>query len=298
MSKFLLSTDSCVDLFKSYLEKNNVGYVILKRITDGTAKSELYDSDEEYRQFYEEIKKGALPTTSQLNPFDLEEHFKKMLEENKEGDLIHVSLSSGLSETCTNAMSVASKMNKTLSDRKIYIVDSLSATLGMAMQVERLIELRDSGVSAAEAFKNVENLRDHQHIWAIVGDLFHLKRGGRLSSFKAAVGTLLKVKPVLIVNDKGKLTIEKKIKGNKVAIEYVLERMEEFGTKAGADFKNNCVYLVHSAANEQCEQLRSAIKEKFGDINIKEGMIGPIIGTHVGEGTVAVIFEGAKRLSI
>ena len=298
MSKFLISTDSCVDLFKSYLEKKQVSCICLKRITNGVESAELYDSAEEYRKFYEEIRSGALPTTSQINPFDFEEHFNKILKENKEGDIIHVSLSSGLSETCTNAFTVAKEMNEKLSGRKIFIIDSLSATMGMAMQVERLLELRDKGVSAEEAFNNVIGLRDHQHIWAAVDDLFHLKRGGRLSGFSAAFGTILKVKPILIVNNKGKLSVEKKVRGTSTAIDYILSKVEEYGIKAGADFKKNAIYLVHSEAYENCALLRKAIIEKFGDINIKEGIIGPIIGTHVGEGAIAVVFEGAKRLSI
>ena len=298
MAKFIISTDSCVDKFRSVLEKENVYYIILERITGGVVKKELYNSEKEYKDFYEEISKGALPTTSQLNLFDLETHFKNILEKEPEGDIIHVSLSSGLSETCNNARNVAAEINKNLKGRKIHILDSLSATLGMAQMVDRLISLNNQGVNALDALKNVETLRDHQQIWAIIGDLFHLKRGGRLSSFQATIGSLLKIKPILIVNTQGKLMIEKKIKGNHKAVDYVIKQLKDYGNIKEASEYSGDIYLAHSNCEQNAFTLRDAVLEVYPKANVKIGLIGPIIGTHVGEGTVALIFEGKERLDL
>lgn len=297
MGKFTISTDSCVDVFKSYLEENKVHYIILKRITDGEAKEELYDTFGEYESFYDDIRRGKLPTTSQLSPYEIGEYFKSLLEK-EEGDIIHLPLSSGLSNTCLNAENAAAELNKSLSGRKIYVVDTLSATMGMAMLVDRLIEMRDAGMETAEAAARIAEIRDRQQLWAMLGDLFHLRRGGRLSGFKATIGTLLKVKPILVINNVGKLSIESTVKGTQKAMNYVLGKMEK-AAEAGFDFTKNPIYVMHSSDNELCDHFISAVKEKFGDnVLIKKGMLGPIIGTHIGVGTVAVVFEADARLDI
>ena len=205
MSKFILSTDSSADLFKSFLKENNIYCIVMKRILDGREIAELYDSTAEFDNFYEEIKKGALPTTTQLNSYELQEYFNDILEKEKEGDIIHIPLSSGLSGSCDNAKATAEEINKTLTGRKIYVVDSLLASGGIAMLLDALIEMRNAGKSTAEALKRAEDLRAHQHTWVIVSDLFHLKRGGRISGMKAALGTLLGVKPIIVVSKNGRL---------------------------------------------------------------------------------------------
>lgn len=297
MSKFIISTDSCADLFKSYLEEKNVYSIILKRITGGVVSEELFDSYSEYEAFYDSIRKGALPTTSALNPSELAMHFGRILEKEKEGDIVHISLSSGLSVTFDNAAAVAEELSQT-SGRRVYAFDSLSASLGIAMQVDKLIELRDKGLSAEEAVKKLSAFRGRQQLWALVGNLFHLKRGGRLSTSKAAIGSLLGIRPLLIVNKKGGLAIEKAVRGTKKAIDYVLGKMEAQAQNSGIDITENTVYISHSSAKGNLEEMKSALAKRFPGIRLKEGMVGPIIGAHVGAGTVAVAFVGEERLDI
>lgn len=293
MRKFILSTDSCVDHFKTYLDNNDVYCIVLRRLLNGVENSELYDSFEEFEKFYADLKKGALPTTSQLGEFELSEYFKKIIDTEPEGDLVHLTLSSGLSGTYDNAVRAAEGLNKELVGRKVFVLDSLSASLGMGMLVDRLIELRNAGTDAAEAVKTVADIRDHQQVWVVVGNLFHLKRGGRLSGFKAAIGTLLAVKPIMIINSEGKLVIESTVKGKKKAVAYLAAKMKEY--KASA----NPVYLLHSSGNsEMYDELEKEITKTHPGTVVKKGMVGPIIGTHLGEGSVAFVFEGAKRLKI
>lgn len=297
MANFIISTDSCVDHFKSYLSEKNVHYIILKRITNSIETEEMYDSETEFEAFYNDIKKGALPRTSQLNLFELQEYFASIMQGGK-GDLIHLPLSGGLSGTCENAKLAAEAVNKTLEGRKIHVIDSLSASRGMAYLVDRLIEMRDQGMKTEEAVEKIQYIRDHMQIWVIVGNLFHLKRGGRLSAIKAAVGTLIKVKPIMIINNKGKLVVENTVKGNKKSIAYLMEKLQKLGVEAKTDFFEKPIYLLHSCEKALAAELEAAIKEKYPQAKVNFGLVGPIIGTHLGDGSVAIAFEGEKTLGI
>ena len=299
LGKFVISTDSCADFYKSYLEKKNIYCVTVKRVVKGKKLGEIYDSTEEFDNFYEELKKGALPTTSELSSYEMREYFEHILEKEKDGDIIHVALSSGLSPTCSNAKVAANELNKNqLTDRKIYIVDSLGATGSMAQLVDSLIKIRDNEIETQEAVKKIERLRDYQQTWIIVSDLHHLKRGGRISAFKAAMGSWMQVKPVIVLSKKGKLVIENKIKGDRKAIEYVLDKVHEFGTSARPDFADNTVYFCYSSKSSVYDELRQTFMDRYPNVVIKESRIGPVIGTHVGNDCAAITFEGVKRLDV
>ena len=259
-------------------------------------KEELYDSQEEYDAFYENLRKGALPTTSQLNSYELEEYFLKILGKEKEGDIIHMPLSSGISGTCDNARASADKINKTLNGRKIHIADSLGATSAMAQLMLRLIEFRNEGLSASEALVKFEYLRDCQNVFILADDLFHLKRGGRISGFKAAVGSLLKIKPIMVFNDKGKLSIDTAVKGTKKAIQYLLDKIEQLN--GGTDFCQRPLMLTHSCAYELRDEFEAAFKKRFQNAVIEKGIVGPAIGTHLGSGAIGFAFTGEKRLKV
>jgi len=270
----------------------------MKRILNGNEITEHFDSQEESDNFYVELANGAMPTTTQLNPHELEEYFQKILDTEKDGDIIHVALSSGLSTTCENAIKVANDFNGKLKGRKIYVIDSLIATYGMALMVEELVELRNAGAKTTDAVKRVENLRDNMQGWIIMGDLHHLKRGGRIGGFQAMVGSILGIKPILTVNHKGKLVIENKMKGSHKAIQYILEKIETLGAKADSNFLKGTLYFVRTSPSKIYDDMKVAVLEKYPSLNVKEGIIGPIIGSHMGGSGIAVIFCGAKRLTI
>ena len=295
---FIISTDSCCDHMKSYLKDNNVYCIVLKRILNGKEINDLYDSDEEFDKFYEEIKKGALPTTTALNPTELQEHFEEIFKKEPSGDIIHLSLSSGLSVTCENAKRTAEAMNKDSKGRQVHIVDSLIATHGMSMLVDKLIEMRDAGMTTDKALKKIEHIRDHQQGWVIMNDLFHLKRGGRLSGFQALVGAMLGVKPIIHLNREGKLAPENKMRGAGNAINYLLSKMEDFGVNAGTDFSKSMVYIVRTSKSQLYDDFIAAATKKFPNMKYTQRIVGPIIGTHLGGGGMAILFEGAQRLDI
>ncbi|MCL1900851.1 MAG: DegV family protein [Firmicutes bacterium] len=299
LGKFIVSTDSCADFFKSYLEKRNIYCITVKRILKGKKLGEIYDSAEEFDSFYTELKKGALPTTSEIGSYEMREFFEEILEKEKSGDIIHVALSSGLSPTCNNARIAANELNKNeLTDRKIYVVDSLVATGGMGQLVDNLVKMRDNEVETLEAIKKIEKMRDYQQTWVIVSDLHHLKRGGRISGFAAAMGSWMNVKPIIVMSKKGKLAIENKVKGDRKAVEYVLDKVREYGASARPDFSDNTVYFYYSSKNSIYDELRQTFMEIYPNVVLKESRIGPVIGTHVGSDCAAISFEGVKRLDI
>jgi DegV family protein with EDD domain len=295
---FIISTDSCVDMHKSYLAKHGIHCIIMKRVLDGKEIGELYNSDKEFDKFYERLAKGDKPTTTALNEFELQEHFEEILEKEKEGDIIHIPLSSGLSLTCENAIKAAEEVNKKIKGRTIHVIDSLIATCGMAQMVDELIEMRDSGKTTKQAIERITELRDHQQGWVIMTDLFHLKRGGRISGAKAVIGSILGVKPIVCINDKGKLAIENKARGNSGAINYILSKIKELGENARDDFKSGTIYAVRTSKSQLFDELKSAVAAKYPTMTVKEAVIGPIIGTHLGCGGAIVLFEGAKRLTV
>lgn len=298
MSKFIVSVDSSADLLADYLKEYHIYCIIMKRVQNGKEIGQIFNSDEDFDNFYEEIKNGALPSTTQLNSYELEQYFEDIIQKEKEGDIIHIALSSGLSGTCDNARVTADEINKRLSGRKIYVIDSLIATGGIAMLADKAVEMRDQGKTTHETVKRIEEMRDCQQGWVIVTNLFHLKRGGRISSIKAALGTLLGVRPIITITKAGRLAIETTIKGSKKAIQFVLDKIENNGIKVRPNFSDTPLYILRTSKSDLYTEFLQSIKTKYPNNKIKEMVVGPIIGTHLGDGCAAVIFEGAKRPDI
>jgi len=298
VKNFVVSTDSCVDYFKSHLENACVYCITLTRVLEGKEITKHYNSSKEFDVFYNSLKKGALPSTVALNPYELQEHFEDILKKEKTGDIIHVCISSGLSMSCENAQKVAEELNATLSDRRIYVVDSLIATLGMNQMVDELIRMRDSGEKTSAAIKRIEELRGQQQGWIIMSDLFHLRRGGRISGVRATIGTVLNIKPIIVITKKGRLVLENKMRGNGNAIDYVIGKMKTLGEEVSTDFDKQTFYIARTSESSLYEELKLAVTQKYPKAKIQESIVSPVIGTHLGCGAALVLFEGARRLNI
>jgi DegV family protein with EDD domain len=291
---------------RTWYEKNGVKYIVMKRIIAGRELCECFDADRDFDEFYEGLKKGECPSTTALNPFELKEYFEKILKETSDADIIHTSLSSGLSATCNNAMSAAREVNKSLEaaqdPRRVYVIDTLIATLAQGQMVDELVNLRNAGAATIDAVKKIEELREHQQAWVIVSDLFHLKRGGRISGAKAAIGSVLNIRPIIHLSQKGKLAMESKMRGNQKAVKYLLSRMEKFGEKYckdnNLDFFNQTIWVARTSKNEITDLLLASVKSQYPKMKIRTGIVGPIIGTHLGCGGAGLLFIGAPRLDI
>lgn len=286
---FKIITDSGTDLPVEYFAEHNVSCMNLSYIVD----EEIYGQGKElpWKEFYEMMRQGKMPTTSQVNPEDARIHFEKALETDKE--ILCLAFSSGLSGTYNNICIAARELMEEKPDCKIVVIDTLCASLGEGLLVHKAVSLRDEGKSIDEVAdwinKHILNL---VHMFT-VDDLFHLQRGGRVSKATAVVGTLVGIKPVLHVDDEGRLIALSKVRGRKKSLVALVDYMEE--KISDYDEKNDIVFISHGDDLEAAEFVRDMIKERFGIENFLINNIGPVIGAHAGPGTIALFFLGKVR---
>jgi len=249
----------------------------------------LYHPDEKElscKEFYERVRAGEESGTSQITPSVFEETFGKFLKEGK--DVLFIAFSSGLSGTYNSARLAAEELSEKYPERKVVCIDSLCASIGEGLLVYLAGKLRKEGKSFEETAAWVTENRTKVCHWFTVDDLIHLKRGGRLNSLEAVVGTALKIKPVLSVDSEGKLTVVNKVRGVKKGMEYLKERL----IADGIDSKAQTVFVGHADALETAEQLKEQLLSEGLVKEVIITNIGPIIGTHVGSGMFALTFLG------
>ena len=285
MNRFTLSTDSTCDLYHDFIVENDIKFVPLTFTMEKDGKmEERLDNFTEYGQyvdFYNQLRAGGFSRTSMLNYESHYQHFLKMAEEGAE-DVVHFTISSGLSPTKTVAAKAAADVKKDYPKFEVYVVDPLTATAGQGALVRIALDWRNAGKTAQETYDYVNSLRLHIQHFVVANDLYYLKRGGRVSGVSAAVGTMLNIKPVLSFDCDGKLQVIDKVKGNKKAIAFIKAKME----KEGPD-DHNYVFIVHTD-NEPCaKELEEYVKERFG-IQPYVSIMGPVIGSHVGPGAFAL----------
>lgn len=285
MNRFTLSTDSTCDLYHDFIVENDIKFVPLTFTMEKDGKMEDHlDNFTEYSQyvdFYNQLRAGGFSRTSMLNYESHYQHFLKMAKEGAE-DVVHFTISSGLSPTKTVAAKAAADVKKDYPKFEVYVVDPLTATVGQGTLVRIALEWRNAGKTAQETYDYVNSLRLHIQHFVVANDLYYLKRGGRVSGVSAAVGTMLNIKPILTFDCDGKLQVIDKVKGNKKAIAFIKAKME----KEGPD-ENKYVFIVHTD-NEPCaKELEEYVKERFG-IQPYVSIMGPVIGSHVGPGAFAL----------
>lgn len=285
MYKFTLSTDSTCDLYHDFIVENDIKFVPLTFTMEKDGKMEDHlDNFTEYSQyvdFYNQLRAGGFSRTSMLNYESHYQHFLKMAQGGAE-DVVHFTISSGLSPTKTVAAKAAADVKKDYPKFEVYVVDPLTATVGQGALVRIALDWRNAGKTAQETYDYVNSLRLHIQHFVVANDLYYLKRGGRVSGVSAAVGTMLNIKPILTFDSEGKLQVIDKVKGNKKAIAFIKAKME----KEGPD-EHKHVFIVHTD-NEPCaKELEEYVKERFG-IQPYVSIMGPVIGSHVGPGAFAL----------
>lgn len=287
MSKFVITADSTVDLPKAFLEEKQVPVVSLSYIIDGAT----YRDGEGLtsKEFYDKIREGAMPTTSQVNPEQARDLFEPILKGGT--DILHIAFTSGLSGTYNSCRIAAEELSEEYPDRKIVVVDSLCAASGGGMLLYKALELKEQGKSLDEIAAWVEDNKLNVCHDVTVDDLFHLHRGGRVSKTSAVLGTIIKIKPIIHVNDEGKLIVIGKERGRKKALQTLVERMEE----KSQGFDNDIVMITHGDALEDAEYVKGLIQEKFGITNIMINPLGTVIGSHTGPGVIALFYMGNRN---
>lgn len=287
MQNFKIITDSACDLPKAMLQQLDVTTVPLHVLFRG---ENLPDSvDEGLKTIYDGLRNGESTSTSAVNPDGWTTVIEPVLAAGQ--DALVLGFSSGLSTTYQSAVIAAQELQEKYPERKIRVVDTLSAALGQGLLVWHACKKRDEGLSLDELATWVEENKLHLCHWFTVDDLMYLKRGGRISAATAVVGTLLQIKPVLHVDDEGHLISMAKARGRKASIEALVKKLDELGQ----GWDNSTVFICHGDCPDDAKQLESLALQRPGVKNVMVSNLGAVIGSHAGPGTLALFFMGNKR---
>ena len=293
MSDFILSCCSTADLSKEHFEQRNISYTCFHYYLDGTEYADDLGQTMSFEDFYQKMADGADTKTSQINAGEFMDYFRGFLEDGK--DILHLTLSSGISGVINSANNAAEELREEFPDRKIYIVDSLAASSGYGLLMDKLADLRDEGRTIDEIYEWVEENKLHLNHWFFSTDLSFYVKGGRISKASGWFGTALDICPLLNVDSNGKLIPRTKCRGKKKVIREIVKRMYE-NAADGTDYKGKC-YMSHSNCYEDARLVADYIENNFpmlkGKVVINN--IGTTIGSHTGPGTVALFFWGNKR---
>lgn len=285
MKEFVIVTDTTTDLPRDYVKKHHLYMMSLPYTLEGT--SYTWEKPMPVKDFYDKMRAGSLPTTSQANPEEAALLYESILKDN-DVDILHIAFSSGLSGSFNSCRIAAADVCEKYPDHRIVVVDSLAATLGQGLLVYKAVQLKEAGKSLDEVAAWVEENKYHLVHNFTVDDLFHLHRGGRLSKTAAIVGTMINLKPVLHVDDEGHLVMLSKVRGRKKSLIELVDCME----KQLGDWKdkNDIIFISHGDCPEDAQFVADLIKERFGYENFMIDYIGATIGAHSGPGTVALFY--------
>jgi len=293
MSDFILSASSTVDIPREELEKENIKWIGFPYQIDGEDFIDDLGQTISYDEFYQRLNDGAIARTSQINYLTYIDYFEKLLEEDK--DILHVCLSSGLTSGVQQAYMAQKNLEEKYPDRKIYIVDSLTATACEGLFLLGINEMRKEGHSIEEVYKWALDNRLKVNSIFFVSDLSYLVRGGRVSKAAGTFGNLLNICPIMDTNTEGKIIVRDKIRTKKKAMKALTKKIADRLIK---DFPyKNEIYLIHANAVDDAEELRQRLWDVLddyqGDIKIYE--VGTTVGSHVGPGLVGAGFWGKEK---
>ncbi|MDR1605202.1 MAG: DegV family protein [Gracilibacteraceae bacterium] len=293
MSAFALTTCSTADMPAAWFTTRNIPFVPFHYHLDGADYPDDLGQTMPFTEFYSRLAAGSSATTSQVNTAQFIRFFEPFLAEGR--DLIHISLSSGISGSYGSACVAGDELREKYPERKIFIVDSLGASAGCGLLADAAADKRDAGASVEETHAWLEENKLRLQHWFFVTDLTHLRRGGRVSAATAFVGNLLNICPVLNVNSEGKLIPRMKERGRKRVIAAMAEKMKTHAT-GGSDYAGKC-FITHAADAEDAQKLAALLTETFPRLAapVLVGHIGSVIGAHTGPGTVALFFFGDER---
>lgn len=293
MAEYKLSCCSTADLPAEYFKERDILVSFFHCNINGNDYPDDMGKTLPFETFYKMVREGALPTTSQVN---IEQYIERWEPGLKQGiDILHLTLSTGISGTYTSACAARDELAEKYPDRKIYVVDSLAASSGYGLLMDILYEKKHAGADIDTLHDWVEENKLCMNHWVLVSDLSHLKRGGRVSGTAAAIGTILSICPIIEVDVNGRLEIRRKVRGKKQAIQDIVREMEARAVD-GLAYSGKC-FISNSDCKSDARAVADKIEEKFPKLNgrVQIFSIGTVIGSHTGCGTIALFFEGAKR---
>ena len=290
MDDFVILTDSCCDMTARMAADLELEVLPLSLNMEDRVYHNYLDGREiGFQDFYARLRAGALATTSAISVGVFDEAMRKILDSGR--DVLYLAFSSALSTTYQSAVIAADDLREAYPGRKIFVVDTLSASLGQGLLVYLCVQEKRKGKSLEEVASFVQETIPHLCHWFTVGDLSQLRRGGRLSAGKAIVGNLLNIKPVLHVDHEGRLVPMESAKGRKKSVEALVRHMEETAIAP----ETQRIYISHGDCLGDAEVLAAAIQSKLGVASVTIGDVGPVIGAHAGLGTLALFFLGKER---
>ena len=287
MNDYIIFTDSTCDLDAEHIKELGVKTIPLNFTYEG--KSYIDGAGLSYKDFYNLLREKKDITTSQINAGTFIKEFEPYLKEQK--DILYIAFSSGLSGTYSSAKIAEADLQEKYPNRKIIVIDSLCASMGEGLLVHYAAEKKNNGASIEELAKWIENNKLNVCHWFTVDDLFHLKRGGRVSSVSALLGTMLGVKPILHVDDAGKLIPMEKVRGRKAALTALVEHMK----KSAKVTPDDVVFISHVDSIDDANFIKDLVLKEFNVKEVRINYIGSVIGAHAGPGTIALFFMGQSR---
>lgn len=293
MADYILATCSTADISAEHLKARNIDYVKFSFYLDGKECADDLGQTISFGEFYQMMRDGVDTKTSQPNAQQFKDFIAPYFKDGK--DVIILNLSSGLSGSQTSANIAVAELKEEYPDRKAYVIDSLGASSGMGLLVDKMADLRDEGMSIDDLYKWTEENKLKMHHWFFATDLTFFVKGGRVSKVAGWFGTVLKICPLLNVDKGGHLIPREKIRGKANVIKQIVKKMEELADD-GLDYSGKC-YISHSDCYEDAKQVADLIEAKFPKLNGKVliNSIGTTIGSHTGPGTVALFFFGKER---
>lgn len=294
MGDYIISCCSTADLSEKHFLERDIHYICFHYELDGVSYTDDLGKTMNLDDFYKAMSEGADTKTSQINADEYEKYFEGFLKQGK--DLLHVTLSSGISGTINSALIAADNLKEKYPDRKIYIIDSLAASSGYGLLMDKVADLKDAGMGIDELKNWIEDNKLRVNHWFFTTDLTFFIKGGRVSKVSGFVGNLLNICPLLNVDYQGKLIPREKIRTKKKVIAETVNKMV-LNADNGTDYSDKC-YISMSACIEDAQAVAKLVEEKFPKLNGKVliNNIGTTIGSHTGPGTVALFFWGEKRM--
>lgn len=286
MKEFVIITDSTTDLPKSYYQEKGVPVISLSYMMDGVTYEDMNGLSG--KEFFDRIRAGSMPTTSQINSEQAKDVFEPFLKEGK--DILYIGFTSGLSGSYNSVRIAAEELKEEYPECEIITLDSLCASMGEGLLLYKAVELKEQGKTLSEIATWVEENKLNICHDVTIDDLHHLHRGGRVSKASAVVGSIIKIKPMIHVDAEGKLIVIGKERGRRKAMLSLVDRMEE----KSKGFSNDVVMIVHGDVEEDAAFLKNEIQERFGIQNIIINGIGSVIGSHTGPGVISIFYMGDR----
>ena len=287
MRDYVITVNSTVDLPKEWIKERHVPVVPLRYTIDGTTYTDMEGLSA--KEFFAKLREGKMSVTSQVNPEEAVEALEPYVKEGK--DILHLGFSSGLSGTLNSMRIGAQMLEEKYPGSKVIVIDTLCACLGEGLLLYYALKEKAKGKTIEEVAQWVEDNKLHICHNVTVDDLNHLHRGGRVSKTTAVIGTLVQIKPIIHMDNEGKLQVIGKERGRKKS----LNKIVDMAVEQSEDWENDIVMITHGDCIEDAEYVAKLVREKMGIENILINNIGTVIGSHTGPGVVAVFCMGNKR---